>query len=344
VVDNPVLEQVLATLRSSMECSVITLGARLGCWSALADAPDGLSAGELARACTIHHRYAREWLEAMGAAGLLTYAGGSFALAEGVREVLVDEESDLYLAPLLRQSSAAAASLRPLEQAYRSGDGLPWSHHDPDMTTQQAAATRGQLRRHLAGWVRRGLPSVAARLDEGGVVADIGCGYGWASVGLAEAFPAIRVQAYDLDAASVAGAKAVVESLDLADRISVVDRPLSTVGAYDLVLLAGMLHDVPDPVGLLSAARAARNDGGAVLVIDMRVADSYTAPAGEVDRLMYGFSTLICLPDSMSYTPTAATGTVMRASTLRHYAEQAGFDAVDELPIRHQTSRFYSLT
>ena len=45
----------------------------------------------------------------------------------------------------------------------------------------------------------------------------------------------------------------------------------------------------------------------------------------------------------MSSQPSAATGTVMRPSTLRQYAAQAGFRSVDILPIEHDLLRVYRL-
>jgi hypothetical protein len=36
--------------------------------------------------------------------------------------------------------------------------------------------------------------------------------------------------------------------------------------------------------------------GGSVLVMDERVADRFTAPGDDVERLMYGWSVLTCLP------------------------------------------------
>jgi hypothetical protein len=59
----------------------------------------------------------------------------------------------------------------------------------------------------------------------------------------------------------------------------------------------------------------------------------------------YGFSILTCLPAAMTERPTAATGTVMRADTMRRYASEAGFATVDRLDEpRLETLRFYRLT
>lgn len=83
--------------------------------------------------------------------------------------------------------------------------------------------------------------------------------------------------------------------------------------------------------------------GGAVLVADMKVAEDFTAPGDLVERLMYGFSLSICLPDSMSGPGSAATGTVLRPAALRLMAEEAGFGSVDVLPVDHDLWRFYRL-
>lgn len=347
----PVVDRVSDMLLASMDACVIVLGDRLGCWSAIAEAGEaGVDAGGLASACDFHERYAHEWLEAMGSAGLLNVAvteGGThrFSLAPGVREVLVDPESPSYLTPFLRQAVSAAAALRALERAYRGGHGVGWSEHDADMRDAQGDANRLQLRDFTGAWVREHLPRAAARLDAGGRAADVGCGYGWASIGLARSFPAAAVDAFDVDAPSIEMTTRNVTDHGLADRVSAhlsgIDA--ATPGTYDLAILAEMLHDVPDPIGVLSATRRALAPGGVALVADMKVADEYAVPGDPLERIMYGYSLLVCLPDSMASQPTAATGTVMRPRTLQAYATAAGMRTV-ELDIEHDGWRFWALT
>ena len=72
--------------------------------------------------------------------------------------------------------------------------------------------------------------------------------------------------------------------------------------------------------------------------------EEFTAPADEIDRFMYAVSMTVCLPASMAEEPSAATGTVMRPSTLRDYATQAGFTNVEVLPFEPGFLRFYRLT
>ena len=92
-------------------------------------------------------------------------------------------------------------------------------------------------------------------------------------------------------------------------------------GTYDLVLAIEMLHDVPDPVGILRTMRPLAGDNGAVLVVDERTEEAFTVPTNEMERFFYAFSTLHCLAVSMQDSG-AGTGTVMRPDTVRRYADK----------------------
>jgi hypothetical protein len=83
---------------------------------------------------------------------------------------------------------------------------------------------------------------------------------------------------------------------------------------------------------------------GAVLVVDERAGEEFSAPADDVERLFYGFSVLHCLPVGRSSQPSAATGTVMRPATLGAYALDAGFQSCEVLPIENDFWRFYRLS
>jgi hypothetical protein len=82
----------------------------------------------------------------------------------------------------------------------------------------------------------------------------------------------------------------------------------------------------------LRTARESLADGGFMVVMDEAVADEFAPNGDDLERLMYGFSMFICLPDGMSSQPSVGTGTVMRRSTLERYAAEAGFSSVEVLP------------
>jgi hypothetical protein len=116
-----------------------------------------------------------------------------------------------------------------------------------------------------------------------------------------------------------------------------------TSGRYDLVTIFEALHDLSQPVAVLAQLRATLAEGGSVLVADERVPDQIVAPGTVLDRAHYGWSVLNFLPAVMTDPDSAETGTVMRIDTLRRYAAEAGYSAVDVLPIEHDEWRFYRL-
>jgi ubiquinone/menaquinone biosynthesis C-methylase UbiE len=175
-------------------------------------------------------------------------------------------------------------------------------------------------------------------------VADIGCGEGWSTLALARAYPMAKVIGLDLDGPSIEAAQAHAAEAGMADAVefrhgdaAALDEPV------DLALIIEAVHDMANPVPVLAAVRRSLAPGGSLLVVDERVAESFTAPGDELERFMYGWSITTCLPDGRSRTPSAATGTVMRPHTLRRYATEAGFGSVEILPIENDFFQFYRL-
>jgi 2-polyprenyl-3-methyl-5-hydroxy-6-metoxy-1,4-benzoquinol methylase len=192
------------------------------------------------------------------------------------------------------------------------------------------------------------MPDVHARLmaDPPARIADLGCGAGWSSIGMAQSYPKVVVDGFDSDQASVELARGNATAAGLADRVKFHVRDAGSpelAGRYDLVTAFECLHDMAQPVGALRVMRHLAGDRGAVLVVDERVGDVFTAAGSDVEWMMYGWSILHCLPVGKAETPSAETGTVLRSGTLRHYAEEAGFRRVEVLGIENLFFRFYRL-
>ncbi len=345
-------ERLFGSILGMAEVYAAYLGDRLGWYRSLAaDGP--ATAPELAARTGTAARYAREWLEHQAVSGILTVArDGSaderaFAIPAGVAEAMTDESSLAYIAPVARLFSAVGPVLPDLLAAYRSGGGVSWAQLGADAREAQGDQNRpwfsGPLGEALAGVpaVHGVLSQVRAR------VLDVGCGVGWSTIGLARAYPGATFVGVDIDRPTVALAQQHVAEAGLADRVRIVCADadsLDPLGSFDMAFAFECVHDMPRPVEVLAAARKALLPGGSLIVMDEAVADAFAPNGDEVERVMYGFSLLVCLPDSMSSPESAATGTVMRATTLRSYAEAAGFSSFEVLPIDgFSFFRFYRL-
>ena len=97
------------------------------------------------------------------------------------------------------------------------------------------------------------------------------------------------------------------------------------------------------PADALRTARRLLTPAGSVVIADELTADVFTAPASDLERYIYGWSVVSCLPSAMGDPGTAATGAVMRPVTLDRYAREAGFRSVEVLPLHTETWRFYRL-
>jgi 2-polyprenyl-3-methyl-5-hydroxy-6-metoxy-1,4-benzoquinol methylase len=335
-----------------LDLFAVYAGDRLG-WYAALQAGGPSTADELAAATGTHERYVREWLEHQAAGGLLDVddvaaapAARRYSLPVAHAEVLLDRSSLDYSAPMSRFAAALGGLLPQLLGAFRTGSGVPWEAFGADGREAQADINRPLYERLLGQEWLPAVPDVHDRLSRPGAqVADVACGGGWSTIAIARAYPETRVDGYDLDAESIELARANAAEAGVADRVAfhVRDVTAGEPGTYDLVCVFEAIHDMSRPVEVLSALRAMAGEDGAVIVMDERTAERFTAPADRNDRFLYGVSLFCCLPAGMSEQPSAATGTVMRPDTLRRYARAAGFGDVTILPIEHDVFRFYRL-
>ncbi|RVX47392.1 methyltransferase family protein [Nonomuraea polychroma] len=339
-------ERLFQASLGTIEVLSVHIGDRMGWYRALA-AHGPADPGELVTRAGGHERYAREWLEQQAAYGILEIApDGRFVLPKGAAEVLTHEASLAYLAPLARMLAGAAVQMPALLEAYRNGGGVGWAQFGADVRESQADMNRPWFEHALPGALA-GVPDLDAVLRRPGArIADVGCGGGWSSIALARAYPEALVEGVDIDAPSIELAGRNAAASGLGERISFRrgDAALLDEGRYDAIFAFECVHDMPRPVDTLAAVRRAIAPGGAVVIMDEAVGESFTAPADDTERLMYGFSLLICLPDGMHDQPSAGTGTVMRPDTLRRYAREAGFGDIEVLPIEDFGFwRFYRL-
>ena len=347
-------ERIFESSIGMLEILSIYVGDRLGLYRALADGGE-MTASELATVTGTHERYAREWLEQQAVAGILEVEDEQaepearrYRLPDGHAEVLLERDSLYYMTPLAQQLVGTARPLPTILEAFRSGGGVPYTEYGSDMREGIAYANRTMFVNLMGSEWLPAVPDVHERLRAvpPARVADIGCGTGWSSISIARAYPKARVDGFDMDEESIAEAKENAEAERLADRVTfhlqdAADPELS--GGYDLAIAIECIHDMSRPVEALRAMRSLVGEEGTVLVVDERVGETFAAPGDEIERLMYGWSVVHCLPVGMADQPSAGTGTVMRPATLRRYATEAGFSKIEILPIENDMWRFYRL-
>ncbi|HEY5883002.1 MAG TPA: class I SAM-dependent methyltransferase, partial [Nakamurella sp.] len=270
------------------ELATVALGDRLGLYRAIADRGPSTIA-ELAEAIGLDRRYLREWCEQQAAAGLLATDGTtaadpdtrSYALPSGSEAVLIDPESPAYLIPITGFLESAARVLPDLESAFRTGRGIPYA--DYGVQHAQGGFNRPAFTGQLVQQWLPAIPDLHATLTAGGMVAEFGCGEGWAAIALAKGYPGVTVDAFDVDAPSIEAARRHAEAAGVADRVRFVVADVADpalTGRYDAVFAFEMVHDLAHPVEALRAARRLTGAGRSpVILMDERTEEEFSAPA-----------------------------------------------------------------
>ncbi len=345
------LERLFQSTIGALELFHVYIGERIGLYGALGSGGP-MTPRDLAAAAQINERYAREWLEEQAVAGILSADEGSaegrrFSLPAAHAEVLNDPDSVYFGSPFALGVVGVGAVMEKVLDAFRTGNGIAYEAYGRDVRDSISLGNRPGFINSLGTAWFPAIPDVDQRLRTAppARIADVGCGTGWSAIGIALAYPKVTVDGFDVDAASIEEARRNAAGSGVADRVKFEVRDASDpelAGSYDLVTAFETIHDMTNPVGALRAMRGLVKDGGVVLVADEKVAEEFTAPGDDVERYLYGWSAVHCLPVGMG-AGSAATGTVMRPKTLRKYAREAGFADVEVLPVEADIWRFYRL-
>ncbi len=349
------VERLFDSALGAFDLLCVYVGDQLGLYSAL-EAEGPSTSTELARAAGLNERYVREWLEQQAMSDILEVdsvaasdADRRYALPAGHGEVLLDEGSLKFMAPMAQLVVATALPVHAVLDAFRTGDGVPYADYGADLHEGQARSTRPMFENLLARDCFPAVRSIHDRLngDPPARVADLACGLGRSTIAIARGYPKVSVDGIDLDEASIARANEALRGTGVEDRVAFGCRDAADpelAGRYDLVTIFEALHDMSYPVDVLAAARGLLADGGRVLIGDEKAAERFSPDAGDLERLFYGFSVMHCLPVGMVGEGAAGTGTVIRPDAVRRYATKAGFSGFEITPIEHDLFRFYLLT
>jgi SAM-dependent methyltransferase len=312
-------------------CFGIWLGDELGLYRTLSDSGP-LGADELAGKTECNARLVREWLDGQVAGELVGYDAttDSYALSPEAALALADDTSPAFVARSMNALGSFFLDGDKISAAFRGDGGLAWGDHHPCLFSGTEWFFRTGYRAELPGWIAA-LDGVAAKLDAGGRVADVGCGHGASVVVLAEEFPRSDVTGFDFHAPSIETARIRAAEAGVAERTAfAVSDAQSYPGAFDLICFFDCLHDMGDPVGIARYARDHLAPDGTVLLVEpFALADRPANLTGNpMAALLYTASACICTPNSLSQDVGLGLGAQAGETRLREVCEQAGFTRV----------------
>ena len=168
---------------------------------------------------------------------------------------------------------------------------------------------------------------MTAKLETGTRVADVGCGYGASTIIMAKAFPRSTFVGYDCHAASIDQARNRAAAAGVGDRVRFDVASADSFGGtgFELVTTFDALHDMGDPVGAARQVRGSLAATGTWMIVEPMAGDHLQDNLNPVGRAYYGFSTLLCVPGSLSQDVGLALGTQAGPARINDVVARGGF-------------------
>jgi SAM-dependent methyltransferase len=321
------LGRFVTDLGAAVHAGMAVIGEKLGLYKALAAGK--ATAAELAARTGTDERYLREWLASQAAGGYVEYDAKdkSYFLSAEQELALANEDGPAYIQGAFELALGALAAVPRITEALRSGAGMGWHEHVGLVHAGCEKFFRpGYAANLVSSWIPA-LDGVAAKLEAGARVADVGCGHGASTVLMAKAFPRSTFDGFDYHEGSVAAAGAAADRAGVGSRVRFEVASAKTIPrrGYDLICYFDSLHDMGDPVGAAAHTRSALAPDGTWMVVEPFAGDDLTANLNPVGRVYYGFSTLLCTPNSRSQEVGLCLGAQAGEARIRQVVIHGGF-------------------
>ncbi len=337
--------KVVGDLAAAMSGPLLYIGDKLGLFKLLA-ASGPLTVAELAERTGLNERYLREWSSAMVAAEYLKFEpqSGKLTLPPEHAMVLANDDSPVFTGGLAQMIPDHYRVVPRIIEAMRNGGGVPYSEYSEDtfIGTERLFRT-GYINFLASEWIPK-MDDIHRRLQEGALVADIGCGRGAALLAMAKAFPQSRFVGFDNFAPGIeyANQKATEAGLTNLSFQVCSANTFSQTGKFDLVMTCDCMHDMVSPEACARCIRGAIKPDGAWFCIEPNVRDRLEENINPLGKLFYSVSMLQCMTCSLAQNG-AGYGAGMGERNLRKIAELAGFTQFRKLPIDNPFNQFFEI-
>ena len=329
-IDEAKLDQFMgrfvSDLGAALSAALVVIGDKLGLYRAMADGQP-VSPEELATRTGTDARYVREWLSNQAAGGYVSYREDRFWLSPEQSLALAQEGSPAFVPGAFQLATSLVKDEEKISRAFASGAGVGWHEHHHDLFAGTERFFRpGYATNLVSAWIPA-LEGVAAKLEAGALVADVGCGHGASTLLMAEAYPRSEFVGFDLHDASIEHARHAASAAGLAGRVSfeVAAAKQYPAAGYDLVAMFDCLHDMGDPVGAAAHVRETLGDDGTWMIVEPYAGDRLEENLNPVGRVFYGASTLVCTPASRAQEVGLALGAQAGEGRIRDVVTAGGF-------------------
>jgi 2-polyprenyl-3-methyl-5-hydroxy-6-metoxy-1,4-benzoquinol methylase len=323
--------KMLGDLGGAFSVPTVRIGFRLGLFDALHSGGPATSA-ELASRAGLAERYVQEWAMAQATNGYVDYDPPSaiFTLSPEQAMVFGIKDSPVYLAGAFDLAAAMIEGEPKVEAAFKDGSGVAWGDSAGCLFCAVGAFFRpGYVNAIVPEWIPA-LNGVEAKLKQGAKVADLGCGVGFSTLLMAEAYPNSSFVGYDFHEESINDARRHAKEHGLDHRVQFETAAAKEIEErdFDLITAFDCLHDMGDPRGCAAHMHEILKPDGTWMIVEPIAGDKPEDNMNSVSRLYYNASTMICLPTSLAQEVGEGLGAQAGERRISEVVRSGGFSKV----------------
>ncbi len=330
---NAFVGKMLGDLGGAFSVPTMRIGLRLGLFDAL-HRYGPATAKELAARTSggLAERYVREWAMAQAANGYINFdpRENRFSLAPEQAVVFAVKDSPVYLAGAFDLTAAMIEGESKVEQAFRDGSGVRWGDSAGCLFCSVGSFFRPTYVNSIVqSWIPA-LDGVEAKLKKGIKVADIGCGVGFSTLLMAEAYPNSTFVGFDFHEPSIEDARRHASAHKSRDHLRFEASTAKAIREqdFDLITMYDCLHDMGDPRGCASHIRSLIKPDGTWMIVEPMAHDRLEENLNPVGRLYYNASTMICVPTSLDQEVGEGLGAQAGEAKITEIVAASGFSRV----------------
>jgi 2-polyprenyl-3-methyl-5-hydroxy-6-metoxy-1,4-benzoquinol methylase len=322
--------KMLGDLGGAFSIPTTRIGFRLGLFDALQHGD--ATAEQLAERTDLAERYVREWAFAQAANGFITFDPDTarFSLSPEQAMVFAVKDSPVYLAGAFDLVAAMIEGEQKVETAFRDGSGVRWGDSAGCLFCSVGAFFKPTYANAIVQEWIPALSGVEAKLKAGAKVADVGCGVGFSTLLMAEAYPSSSFVGFDFHEASIVDARRHAAEHGAGERVRFETAAAKEIddGGFDLITTFDCLHDMGDPKGCAEHMRRILKPDGTWMIVEPMAGDTPQDNMNPVGRLYYNASTMICVPTSLAQEVGEALGAQAGEAKVADVVASGGFRTV----------------
>jgi 2-polyprenyl-3-methyl-5-hydroxy-6-metoxy-1,4-benzoquinol methylase len=338
-----IVQQVITDVGGAFVAGLGYIGDRLGLFRALAMGGP-VSSAVLADSLGLNERYVREWLKAMVSAGYVerdTHAEAYFMTSDQ-KAALAEDDSPVFAAGAFQFALPSLGLTEQLIECFRHGGGITYDELGEEIPASIDRMHRAWFDYQLTGSWLPAASGVVERLEAGIRVLDVGCGLGRASIAIGQKYPKSSVVGIDPHTSSIVEARALASQAGTTN-VDFLEKGLQSLHEseeFDLILAIDCIHDMKDPIGVLSHIRTVLADEGVVFWSEPTGSHDPTENQNPPERLRSALSPYHCLTVSLAE-GGAGLGTIIGETGARDLARKAGFEHFEKLEVDSAMQQFF---